>query len=358
MNEKSNKLLFAIIALAMAMVIVAFVSEIVFRIDDKKDPKTGTQLNSRGFHDVEHQDLKESDHVVMLLGDSFIEGAGVDIKWTVGRRLQKFLRESGDYEVVAMGEPGAGQAREFQILKEYLPAVKPDMVVLAFLPANDVMNNSAELEPKKTKPFYELTDGELRLVTPGEAKKGESSFSRLLDEIGQRLDHFRMRRAKVKAGGGIPLDFYIYAEQSSPEWERAWEITFALISKIRQTAADAGARFAVAVIADRWQTSSAAFQRLIETYPAMKEKSWDPQKPAKRIVGWCMENGIPVVDLHEGFRTDLPEELFLEDGHWNSAGHNLAARIIADGLKPLLDEKKTSDETADNSPASGDKQME
>ena len=34
-------------------------------------------------------------------------------------------------------------------------------MLLAFLPGNDIRNNSRELEPQKLRPFFELVDGSL-----------------------------------------------------------------------------------------------------------------------------------------------------------------------------------------------------
>ena len=65
--------------------------------------------------------------------------------------------------MINFGVSGYGTAQELLTLRHYVWDYSPDIVLMAFLPGNDVRNNSKELEPEKLRPFFRLRDGELEL---------------------------------------------------------------------------------------------------------------------------------------------------------------------------------------------------
>ena len=66
-------------------------------------------------------------------------------------------------EVINFGVSGFGTIQEWQMLEHYVGDYAPDLVLLAFLPGNDVRNNSRQLESDHRRPFAELNDGKLQL---------------------------------------------------------------------------------------------------------------------------------------------------------------------------------------------------
>jgi GDSL-like Lipase/Acylhydrolase family len=320
-------------AMLGSLILGLLVWEIALRAGD-----TPPYLNAWGFHDVEPDSTREVDRRVLLVGDSFVEGEAVPVAETVGRRFEHLLRRSTTADVIALGAPGAGQATELELIETYLPRVRPNAVVLAFLPANDVMNNSPELEPKRDKPFYRLVDGELVRVAPTVTEKRQATGLRVWDQWTRGRDRAGQKAQLVAAGGGVPLPFFVYAKQPSVEWEAAWQVTFALVARLRERCNAAGAALLVAVVAERMQTDPEQWQRTLAAYPAMRDGAWDVRQPARRMVEWCRANGVAQVDFYEAFAAGAPEKLYLPDGHWSAAGHKLAAQVLAaavtDSAKP------------------------
>lgn len=89
-------------------------------------------INSLGLRDREINFTK-SKYRILLVGDSFTEGEGVNFDDMVSTQLQNLLDEKGyEAEVVNGGIAGGSPMVEFLYLKNYLIKLKPDLVILNF----------------------------------------------------------------------------------------------------------------------------------------------------------------------------------------------------------------------------------
>ncbi len=328
-----QKFYFAGIIALMAAIIALGAWEISLRCAAKERPV----MNSWGFHDPE-PDLRGADRLrVLVAGDSFVEGIAVKIDRTVGQQIERILADRFDAEVVSLGEPGAGQGGELELLERYLPVVQPKVVVLMVFPGNDVWNNSAKLDIKANKSFYRLAQGRLvRLPSPPTQAGSSPGRVRVIGEIRRRIDIWRAKRAMIKAGHGIPGPFLVYNKTVSPDWREAWEITFALTERIQRIVTESGATLLVVAIPERFQVSPDAFDRLLAEYPAMRNIQWDLSTPVRQFGEWCARSNVPFLDLTHDFRARYSDRLFIPDGHWSADGHRLAAEAIAEKLHSHL----------------------
>ena len=91
--------------------------------------------NSLGLRDREYPPSKpEGVFRILMLGDSFTEGAGLPIEETVAKRAERLLNAtcSGAYEVVNAGTGSYSPILEYLQLKRLGLALEPDLVVLNF----------------------------------------------------------------------------------------------------------------------------------------------------------------------------------------------------------------------------------
>ena len=72
---------------------------------------------------------------------------------------------------------------------------------------------------------------------------------------------------------------------------------------------------------------------LLETYPTLRDFDYDHGKPNRRLMELCRQMQLPRVDLLPDFSAHRGEPLHYHyDGHFNEAGHELAARIVYEKL--------------------------
>lgn len=270
------------------------------------DPPLGIPM-----HDVDRALEKPAGvQRVVVLGDSFVEGVHVPIDALYHRQLEVALdRPERQVECVSQAHSGWGQADELRQLREVGLGYAPDLVLVEFLPFNDVRDNSPELEHAVEAELVRASWARpLQLDAARKGLAGLAKLAELLDRLWRR----------VVAGDADWLEVQVYRERPTrlPEaWASAWTRTEHLLLELRAEAQRAGARFGVVI-----------FPSQAELDPEL-----DLGYPAGRILAFCEANQIPVLDLTPVFAAD-PERrraYLKHDKHWSALGHARAAAATA-----------------------------
>jgi hypothetical protein len=328
------------------------------------------RINSQGWRDREHSFEKPAGvYRIAVLGDSYAEAMQVPLEQAFWSLLPGQLGRCGfapgrEIEAINFGVSGYGTAQELVTLRERAWRYAPDLVLLAFFPGNDVRNNSKALEPDQQRPFFVLRGGGLELDesfrdAPRFRQKVRSAerFTALRDlrlyELmwKVRAGNFRVHHnapiaVALADGSQVPslneagLDENVLRPPADGAWREAWEVTDRLIVEMQQEVRAGGARFVLAVLS----TPSAVYPD-----PALRKRYAevlgidDLFYPETRLLRLARENGIDAVGLGpemqryadatgsflHGFPNSKPGF-----GHWNEAGHALAASLIARHLCP------------------------
>ncbi len=324
------------------------------------------RTNSAGFRDREHSLQKPKDVLrIAVLGDSYIEAFQVSQDEMFASVLEDELnsgRFGGDrkVEVLSFGVSGFGTAQELLMLRHHVWQFDPDVVLLAFLPSNDLRNNSSRLESQKLRPVFEILDDELVLDNsfrnePSYLYAMSDSFrrktwlinsSRVLQVVQSiRTGEFSARRAErqqqdaeVPLRDRLGLDDQCFKPPVDDDWRHAWELAERLIQQMNHEVVEHGGRFAMTVVTAGVQITPdvAKRQQYCETLGVP-----DLNYANSRMSRLGEELKFPVVVLSEDLRTYAAEnEIDLHgfentapgEGHWNAAGHREAARLCADHL--------------------------
>lgn len=92
------------------------------------------QINSLGFHDIEHPWAAPNRRRILVVGDSFTAGLEVDrsLLWT--QVLQRELASLGytKLDVINLGIDGTGTDIHLRLIERYLAQFQPELVILAF----------------------------------------------------------------------------------------------------------------------------------------------------------------------------------------------------------------------------------
>jgi len=101
------------------------------------------RFNSLGLRDQEYDFARPGAFRILLLGDSFTFGYGLEVEDLFDTKLESKLRESGmDADVINAGVGGWGTLQEFQFARDHWEQLKPDVIVLTFCD-NDHVDNEA-----------------------------------------------------------------------------------------------------------------------------------------------------------------------------------------------------------------------
>jgi hypothetical protein len=309
-------------------------------------PLIPVKINSIGFRDKEHSYEKPPGvSRVIVLGDSFIAAIQVPIEQTIPSLLENKLNSVGQkkFEVFNFGIGGIGTSHEYLISKHYGLKYKPDLVILAFFAGNDIWEDQVKfLQPQLSCHYFFVFNGsgelEQRSFTESELEPSTPfalvlksffprSFSFFMEKIrnNRELYSFLIDRGVV-AERSLPSD--VYGIEYSPEWKEAWNITEALILKIKEESEMNGAKFVLVSIAQREQVSSDYWQKFLDTYHGMK---LDFEKPDRMLEDFSKRNNVTYLHLLPHFQkyvNETGEWPYYQDGHWNDRGNELAADLI------------------------------
>jgi len=283
---------------------------------------------------------------VLLLGDSFAEGAEVDEAETASAVLNRRLNDDGAATAVLnAGVRGWGTSQEYLYLAHQGLELRPDVVVLMFYVGNDLLDNSAELSRSApdgvpSRPFYSLDTGRLDLTPvslPSPSRAGMwLEMARERSALVNLIETGAI--AKVEATGQAEtlrkVARLTFADPQPPAFERAWAVTGALLVAMRDATQATGARFIVVVAPHKAQLDPDELGRLVRGGTPSELLSWNADLPNRRLAALASAHGIELLDLTPSFRADtgMAPLYFAENSHWTAAGHAVAAAAMVEAL--------------------------
>ena len=325
------------------------------------------KINSQGLRDREHKVAKaDGTYRIAILGDSYAEAMQVELERTFWFLLGQKLESCGfakrkKIETINFGVSGYGTAHQLLTLRTKVWPYQPDMVLLAFFPGNDVRNNSKALEGETGRAYFSLKDGKLHLDAAFRDDPQFKEKQRMAEERAalQDLRIYQLLR-RVKAGNigqhfhNAPiaaaaasgetkltepgLDEQVFREPTEPKWQEAWDITDRLVTMASEETRNKGARFVLAVLSTPGSVYPDAAVRARYAKSLGVESLFYPEE---RLRSLGDAHGFEVIALApEMQRRAEAQRVYLHGfpntkpgfGHWNEAGHAMAAELIAERL--------------------------
>lgn len=274
---------------------------------------------------------------ILVLGDSFTEGAGVEEEEAYPQVLEKILRRRSAraVEVVNTGVGGWDPFQYAQYFERHGLAFAPDLVLVGFFVGNDTYSGFLTVETLPT-----AIGG--RRVSREAARRRSIRLAVFLQE------HFHLARAL--RGRALRFEARRSCEDFSP-WFLGLQTARLGNHRARTAAGDARARpnvdqilriqrlaaargvpVVVALLPDENQINAALQARLL----AGKDRAaYDFEMPQSMLGALFAGRDVRLVDLLPVFRRD-PRCLYMNDTHWNPDGQALAADALARVLLPLI----------------------
>jgi len=325
------------------------------------------RTNGLGLRDTEIGPRVPGRLRLVALGDSFVLGihAGPPDSGCVERLGQALDAELSAHpgitadgrawrgaEFVNAGVDGYGTLQEIGLLERLAPQLQPDAVLLAFYLGNDFTDNSGRTR-------MTVVDGYqmLEASAPGyrahfrplhrKLRLWLHTHSDLYAFMKERLVN-PVRELTLPADAGAPgsaaahpksFEYYIYdagfadclRATPSPQLAASVAATRAAFVELRAWCDAHQVRVLVVALPAEQQVSPAARRRWLERF-GLEAEGIDFTLPNQRLSALAAAAGLPCYDLTPGFAARIArgDELYLQgDGHWNAAGHRLAAQLLA-----------------------------
>jgi len=273
---------------------------------------------------------------VLLLGDSFTYGLGVNDDQTFACHLEQHLRARHPaVEVINAGCPGKGTDYELKLFQTVAAKLQPEVTVLCFF-ANDFQDNARG-------EYYDLTaDGGLRVKALDGTRGGIKTFlfnfpgytwliswSQAANLVKQAAVNYLVRKQTGPGAAmtsGLVVSYTNFDNGFADDANR--KLTAIYVDHLRQAVRRAGSAWAVFYIPVAAE---------VEAYRRRPEASRDEQA-IKAIVetrGGALNSLTPVLAA-------APEpigQLFYVEGHWTPRAHALAGGYMGSYLATLLQGK-------------------
>ncbi len=325
------------------------------------------RINSFGLRGKEISIRKPANtYRILLLGDSFAQGFGVDFEKSFGKILEGKLAtdKNEKIEVINTGVVGYSPLNEYLFLKEKGLLFKPDLVLLAFN-ATDFWDDRQRLSELKLS-YPNLDEGKIEeLISLGEAKFDFSKINKspgnwqqqkiYLPGISYQIktwlntnsrtyktiaDLVKKKSMPVQQDnvnqGNIDRDILAIERGSKltdENYSKLWELPIKHITMMKSLLDQNKIPFVVVAIPEAMQVSD-------REWPGRKALGFDnhlenTRPPFEDELARRLEDiNTPVINLLPGFKaSNISPLYFKNDGHWRESGHKLAASVILQYLE-------------------------
>lgn len=310
-------------------------------------------ISSLGFRDREYGISKpENTFRILMLGDSYTEGYGVEAAESFSKQLEKMLNDksssgkanvgksrqasaiSRDYEVINTGVGSYSPIIEYLLLKYKGVALQPDMVILNF----DWSDPYDDYVYSKLAVF---NGSDVVAVQPA-VEKPKSLFGNVrafLSRHSRVYQFFALRFASATSDivpGALGSDRLIFLRDNLTDSDYAalFNNSAPYLLKIRQLLQQNNVSFAIHVYPYALQVSAEAWKSGRKAFFFSGDKVYTA-KPFAVVEEFGKENSITVVSSYSYFRnrSDLPQLYFDYDGHWTPKGHEVVATALHDYIQ-------------------------
>jgi lysophospholipase L1-like esterase len=314
------------------------------------------QFNALGLRDWEIAPVKpEGERRILVLGDSFVQGAEVNIEDTLTTHLQSRIRAAGHRaRVINAGVAGFSTDQQLLLLRNLGWALAPDIVILVFYIGNDVPENSVELTDF-VKPYFTLDAQGVLQPHPFEAREDSgaeevTAWIRRQSQLAGMIDTGVVPKLRTLPGmakvpsvdhevvgpitvGAGPGGSDVYRAEMSSSWRHAWAVTDALIHELAEESRQHSIPLVLVIAPSKWEVHTEDWELLLRQNN-LPNDGWDLDAPARRIAAMSEREGVPFISplavLRESARSK--RYYFRQDVHWTAAGHRAVADVLADGL--------------------------
>jgi lysophospholipase L1-like esterase len=322
-----------------------------------EDSVSGVRQNRHGYRGTAHPYERTGTRRLVVLGDSFVWGFGVDDEDVFTRRLERDARPA--LEVVNLGVSGYGTDQELLLWRNKGRQWRPDDVLLLVTFYTDIYDNVFTVRYNYPKPAFVLKDGRLTLVNvpvPPRAQAWDGPavqmptqtrpwLGRLIDAsatVGLTAAALSRRpavRRFLEDRGVIPrlaqesvFNPAFYRPTPDATTEACWRVMAALLRTLNEDVRSSGARLTIAYV-----------PHILQVYPDLWEahrlkadaagEALDVDAPNRRLTEIGRELGADVLDLTPPLRLAGRRDrglYFPVNLHWTASGHRVVADVLAE----------------------------
>lgn len=296
---------------------------------------TDLAINSLGFRDdQEYRSKAPGTFRILVLGDSFVAGVGVEARETFAKLVADALNADASgvrFEAINAGIPSYSTREEVLYLQDEGFQLQPDVVLLALFVGNDILDNARTSWPRVVD--GELVDGAPHSGILPLAIRGVLSRHAHLYHFLWPYQRWLLGRSAEDRRAEERL-FAIYDRPDASRIAPAWQATELWLERLARITQSRRVPLGVIIIPGLLQLEPAAWKTAaIRLNTGAAE--YRAQRPNEHLAEALHRLGVPALDLLTVLRSSAPARdlYFRRDGHWTALGHRIVAGAVVAFLK-------------------------
>lgn len=271
------------------------------------------RINSKGFRDEEFP-VPAPEPSVLFLGDSFVEGYGVDLDKSMVKTLERKLGR----RVYNAGIQGRGPYSYFQIYEDLFRAHKDvKLVLIGFFMGNDV-------ESGPRSPYFNIPDPTDKVYL---TKRFLSEHSTLYNFVRRGVKGSRQINGFLVRLGLMSPVWVLDPLAFEPASRDKWDFTIKLLREFRDKLAKDGRSLAIVLIPQKEMVEDSQYEHVLKV-SGLDGKGLDRFALAAYLSKALGASGVPVLDLTPALRAadkERPQAFYFRtDGHFSPEGQGFA----------------------------------
>ena len=273
-------------------------------------------------------DFNTSLKKVLLIGDSFIYGAGLNDNET----FDYFLRQNlgNEYMIINAGVGGFSTVQEDLYLKELINITKPDMVVWAIY-INDFRENYFPKTNNVSRPI--LTYKSLNLTSIYK-KTTKTRTNKMLDFLEEKSNLFRWIKSNIERfiiikKDSFSGDYYLYYKYTNLFIDESYKSECKLLNSVKENLDNNKIKHLFFYIPTRIEIETEKIKPTFEKYNEINTENTDINRPNKFLTSCTNAMNINFVSLKEQFESARYGLYNKYGNHWSPKATKIAAEILA-----------------------------
>lgn len=266
-------------------------------------------INAKGFRGREYPYTRSGRQRILVLGDSFTWGFGVDEAEMFTSVLEQLIPNT---EVVNLGVNAYATDQELLLYEDEGRKYKSDVVIVVVSDNDFTDNTRGTISNVYNKPGYKLVEGQLEpfnqpVPQVSVIRRAFVFFARksyALNCVNRYLEGIVV----TKVRNNKPQEVKPQEIKAFPR-SAAEKITVRLLLELNDAVKRDGGELLVVLV--------------------------DGMAPAEETAAYLGNHGIASIVLDHYLKKDDPSQHLPEDFHWSASGHNLVGHVIAEKIKTL-----------------------
>jgi hypothetical protein len=284
------------------------------------------RTNSIGIRaDTELRGKTDNEKRIIVLGDSFVQAAQVNLEDTMCQLLEEKLNasvEGNAFRVFNLGTSGCDPAYQRKFLEKNLKYFQGDHLLLFLYIGNDIITPEAFLE-RGDRGVNKILDSLIGML------KNHSYLLTFIHERMIKKGYPLGRPCQPFDGEPKERSTNIFLKEYTEKIEAAYLNLWKELLKIRDIARENGMQLTIVVIPTKEQVDSSKLAEVIDFFKIGREQI-DLTKPQRLIGKFLSQNQIDFFDLLEPLSVAAKvQKLYFDlDSHWNVNGNRIMADLV------------------------------